>query len=205
MFETTPTGLCECGCGQQTTIPVGTNRKQGRVKGRPMRFVHGHNARNRYRIPDASGKVRRPRPLKHGLSKHPLYSTWRNMLSRCENPADLSYRNWGARGIAVCPQWHDVVAFITWMEANLGLRPPGMVLDRIDNDGNYEPGNIRWATPAVQRANQRKLGRVINGRTQAERKAIAFQLSRQGFTQQAIADVLGISQVSAGRYLKGGG
>jgi hypothetical protein len=193
MTESTPTGLCECGCGQPTTIPDKTNRKLGRVKGQPMRFIRGHRQDYAHRG-----------PLKHGLSAHPLYTTWRNMISRCENPADPSYHNWGGRGIQVCEHWHDIRVFIIWMEENLGLRPEGMTLDRIDNDRGYEPGNVRWTTPAVQRANQRRLGRMINGRTQDERKAITAQLRQQGLTQQAIGRVLGISQASVWRYLKGG-
>ena len=95
------------------------------------------------------------RPVKHGFGSHPLYKGWAAMLARCENPAAHNYRWYGARGIKVCPQWHDVATFIIWIEANLGPRPDGMTLDRIDSDGNYEPGNVRWATPAEQNRNKR--------------------------------------------------
>ncbi|MFI5064092.1 MAG: hypothetical protein ACHP9Z_08965 [Streptosporangiales bacterium] len=95
------------------------------------------------------------RNLSHGLARHPLYDCWRNMLDRCESPADPGYANYGARGIQVCPEWHDVAAFAGWIEANLGPRPQGMTLDRINNDGNYEPGNLRWATHSEQARNQR--------------------------------------------------
>ncbi len=92
----------------------------------------------------------------HGLSRHPLYGTWRKMRRRCENPVVKDYPNYGGRGIRVCPEWRDVATFIAWIEANLGPRPPRMSLDRIDPDGNYEPGNVRWATSAEQSANRRK-------------------------------------------------
>ena len=92
----------------------------------------------------------------HGLSRHPLYGTWRKMRRRCENPAVKDYPNYGARGVRVCNEWRDVAAFIAWIEANIGPRPPRMSLDRINPDGNYEPGNVRWATAAQQSANRRK-------------------------------------------------
>ena len=80
------------------------------------------------------------------------------MLARCEDPESRSYRNYGRRGITVCPEWHDVAVFIAWIEANLGPRPVGMTLDRWpDNDGNYEPGNVRWATWPEQHANKRRV------------------------------------------------
>jgi len=90
----------------------------------------------------------------HGLSKHPLYGTWRLMHRRCENPAVKDYPRYGGRGIKVCDEWADVAVFIAWIEANIGPRPHGKSLDRRDNNGNYEPGNVRWATPAEQVANR---------------------------------------------------
>lgn len=95
------------------------------------------------------------KPRAHGLSSHLLYGTWRTMIRRCENPKVDEYLFYGGRGITVCPEWHDVAEFITWIEANLGPRPVGMTLDRIDNDGNYEPGNVKWSTTAEQAANRR--------------------------------------------------
>jgi hypothetical protein len=91
----------------------------------------------------------------HGHAAHPLYPTWRNIVSRCENPADKAYPRYGGRGISILPEWRDVAVFITWIEGNLGPRPEGMTLDRWpDNNGNYEPGNVRWADAKQQRANQ---------------------------------------------------
>jgi hypothetical protein len=92
----------------------------------------------------------------HGQSKHPLFSTWRSMLARCENPENSGYRYYGARGITVCAEWHDARNFTTWIDANLGPRPDGRSLDRIDNNGNYEPGNVRWATASEQQRNTRR-------------------------------------------------
>ena len=92
----------------------------------------------------------------HGLTRHPLYATWKAMLERCENPLVRSYADYGARGIRACPEWHDVAVFIAWVEANLGPRPHGCTIDRYpDRGGNYEPGNVRWATISQQNRGRR--------------------------------------------------
>ena len=73
------------------------------------------------------------------------------MFARCNNPKNNRYHCYGGRGITVDPRWKDFAVFIS----DVGERPDGMTLDRIDNDGNYEPGNVRWATPKEQVDNQR--------------------------------------------------
>ena len=73
------------------------------------------------------------------------------MRTRCENPNATRYADYGGRGITVCDRWHDFAGFL----ADMGEQPPGLTLDRKDNDGNYEPGNCRWATRAEQNRNQR--------------------------------------------------
>lgn len=81
---------------------------------------------------------------KHGLYKHPLYKRWMSMRNRCNNPNHNGYHNYGGRGISVCAEWDDFSAFVSWSEAN-GWEP-GLVLDRTDVNGNYEPSNCRWIT-----------------------------------------------------------
>lgn len=78
------------------------------------------------------------------------------MIARCEDPGHVAYTNYGARGITVCPEWHDVRIYIRYVEDVLGAAPdPTFSIDRIDNDGNYEPGNLRWATKSEQIKNRR--------------------------------------------------
>lgn len=89
---------------------------------------------------------------KSGVTSHPLYSTWRGMLNRCENPNSDSWMRYGGRGVKLHPEWNrDFFAFVAYV----GEKPtPEHSIDRWpDRNGNYEPGNVRWATQKQQQAN----------------------------------------------------
>ena len=101
---------------------------------------------------NASGKKSKG-CYKDGRSLHPLYGTWFQMISRCENPNQNHYDRYGGRGIKVCEEWHDFWNFVKWSDS-VGGRPKGYTLDRINNDGNYEPSNCRWADWKTQTTNK---------------------------------------------------
>jgi hypothetical protein len=139
-----PYFLCRCDCGsvkevQGRNLQRGQSRSCGCLKRELQRtrlpnIAHG----------DAAGK------------KTTLYRLWVGIKTRCLNTRDHAYPRYGGRGITLHPAWEqDYVAFRDWIQANLGPRPEGCSLDRIDNDGNYTPGNLRWATAAVQANNRR--------------------------------------------------
>lgn len=90
----------------------------------------------------------------HGMVKSPEWLAWRAMRVRCNNQSSPKYPDYGGRGIKVCEEWQNsFLAFYNY----IGNRPgKGYSLDRIDNDGNYEPGNVRWATYSQQNNNQRR-------------------------------------------------
>lgn len=91
---------------------------------------------------------------KHGMSKTPLYKTWVSMKNRCSDKNNPAYPSYGGRGIAVCEEWsQSFPAFRMWAECN-GYAP-GLTLDRIDNDGNYDPCNCRFADMRTQSNNKR--------------------------------------------------
>lgn len=122
--------LCRCDCGEHTIVPSISLRK-GSTQScgclRNQRVSETHNV--------------------HGMTGTTTYVVWQGMLSRCDN----GIKNYGERGISVCERWRKFENFL----ADMGERPKGMSLDRIDNDGNYEPGNCRSADGPTQHRNKR--------------------------------------------------
>lgn len=97
-----------------------------------------------------------------GINNHPMYSAWSGMVNRCTNQNNSSYHLYGARGIYVCDRWRFgdgyKSGFKCWLE-DMGPRPEGMTLDRVDGNGPYGPSNCRWATHKEQRNNQTAAGK----------------------------------------------
>ena len=108
------------------------------------------------------------------------YKSWISMKSRCNGPNSTNYKYYGGRGITVCERWDSFNNFL----ADLGPRPEGMTLDRIDSNGNYEPGNCRWATVTNQNQNR------SNTVTQLESIQI-YWLKVCGLLNREISDVTG--------------
>lgn len=120
----------------------------------------------------------------HGLSKHPLMKRWDAMIGRCYRSNVKYYYNYGGRGITVCEEWkNNFKSFYDWSIAN-GY-DDGLTIDRIDNDGNYEPSNCRWVTRTVQSRNTRKL---FSSNTSGYRGAIFMKKNKKWCSKITIND-----------------
>lgn len=115
---------------------------------------HGTTYRSRY------GMNERSQGLHHGYPVY-MYYAWRDMKRRCLNPKAKDFKHYGGRGITICDRWLGDDGYVNFCK-DLGLRPKGYTLDRINNDGNYEPNNCRWASWVEQANNKRS--RVILSR-----------------------------------------
>lgn len=142
--------LCQCDCGL-TTLAYAYQLSRGAKKSCGCLRIEEAEKH----IPEVKKGIDNP-SYKHGGKSggiERLYITWWNMLKRCETPSANRYASYGGRGIAVCPEWHDYETFRSWAYAN-GYRDEDpnlprrdkLSIDRIDPDGNYEPGNCRWIT-----------------------------------------------------------
>lgn len=128
-----------------------------------------------------------PRGKTHGHANgngSPTYVVWLAIKARCLNPKNPGFKNYGGRGIRVCDRWMVFENFL----ADMGERPPGTSIDRIDNDCGYEPGNCRWATPIEQGQNTRRCRMSSLDRAQA-----VWLVEDGGFSLAATARAFGVT------------
>jgi hypothetical protein len=164
-----PAWVCLCDCGS-TSVVAGSALRMGESTscGCFQRELAAKNLGNTAR--------------KHGRHNTPEYFRWLSMKLRCQHPSHHAFQNYGGRGISVCDRWNK--SFEAFVE-DVGERPtPEHTLDRIDNDGNYEPTNVRWATRQEQANNRRNNVRIThNGQT----KTLAAWARDIGITPEGVA------------------
>ncbi len=164
----------QCSCGN-TEVLNGARLRAGRMKRGCL---------------DCAGR----RHGKRGTECSPTYNSWRAMRARCLRPDDSRYPDYGGRGIKICDRWMVFANFL----ADMGERPEGLTLDRIENDGDYEPGNCRWAGKLVQARNSSHF-KLSDDQVEAIRRALD-----DGAVQADLAIIAGvtrshISNIATGR------
>ncbi len=136
--------VCRCGTIGVRTLQVLKKRGLGSCGCRLRESSHGNR-------------------LTHGLTRSRLFILWTSIKQRCYNPKAVSFKCYGARGIRMADEWVDDFSnFNDWVNTNLGPRPTGTSLDRIDPNLGYQPGNLRWATHRQQARNRRNNRHIVH-------------------------------------------
>jgi len=166
--------ICKCDCGRSKKVRFG-HLKSGDTKSCGC----------------LQKELMSKRTMTHGLSlkngkETRLHRIWENMKARCLTETHQSYKNYGDRGIMVCDEWLDYKVFYDWAMSN-GYKN-NLTIDRVDNDGDYTPDNCKWVKKGHQGRNQRSTKLTID-----DARDIRC-LSSQGYSQQRIADIYGISK-----------
>ena len=146
-----PLWLCRCECGNEITV-LANSLRQGNTNScgclqQERRSQIGKTNRTHGESNSENGQPSRE------------YRAWNSLKERCHNPKNKDFAEYGGRGITVCERWNSYENFL----ADMGRCPPGKSIDRIDNSGNYEPGNCRWSTSSEQNKNRRPLKRSADG------------------------------------------
>lgn len=172
---------CACDCGNKCS-----------VRGMVLRL-------GKTRSCGCYGRERRIEANKtHGLSGSPTYRSWQHMIERCTDPTDKKFHRYGGRGIKVCDRW--LGSFQNFLE-DMGIKPSGTTIDRIENNGNYEPSNCRWATKWEQAWNTSQNKKI---RYSGEDRCLADWAQRHGLLRSTVLSRLsrGYSMVEALRLGK---
>ena len=146
--------ICVCDCGNHLSV-----LSDSLVSGRTQSCGCYHR--------EKSAKIGKQIHTKHGLSySHKLYGVWKNIRSRCNNPNNPSYGNYGDRGISISGEWDEFPNFLEWSLSH-GYKD-GLTIDRINNDGDYSPENCRWVDNTIQQRNRRRTVKLtFKGETRA--------------------------------------
>jgi len=174
--------LCECDCGNTVKVAGGHLRS-------------GHTNSCGCLIKETTKDIN----FKHGKTGTKNFHIWAGMRDRCNNPNNPAYKNYGGRGIKICQRWNEFKNFL----ADMGKKPKGLTLDRIDNDGNYEPKNCRWTTRKEQNRNSRQT--KLNP---LKAKVIRKLLKESVLNQPQIAKIFNVSKdtislINTGKIWKG--